>query len=196
MALIVVTSWLAAVFSLSTIDPFIAIQRLTNATATNESDASRIVNYSVALTDFAKHPLAGNGFDVIRDAHDIYFQLLQGGGLLAFASFGLFAACSLWLGVRLSRHSALTREMQNLASALAASLLVWLLAGLAQNLIYDRYLYLPAGVLIGLRMAARSETVKKRLSGRVQSIVVTDAVGTRRFHEAAGSTDRRRAIDD
>jgi hypothetical protein len=50
--------------------------------------------------------------------------------------------------------------MDGLAAALIASIAIWLIAGLAQNLIYDRYLYLPIGLLLGLGVSLkRAEAV-------------------------------------
>ena len=138
----------------STTSPFVAIERLADP-ATASSDTGRLEYYSAALADFARRPFTGIGFDLVRTAHDIYFQLLQAGGILALASFLVFSAGSLRLGMKLTRDQALSRDMQNLAAALTASLLVWLVAGLVQNLIYDRFLYLPVGLLVGLNSVAR-----------------------------------------
>ena len=138
------------------VNRFAAIQRLTNGAAdTASSDSSRLEYYGLALADFSKNPLTGNGLDLVRDAHDIYFQLLQAGGVIALISFVLFAGASVRLGWRLSRQPTITSDLQNLASGLTASICVWMLAGLVQNLIYDRFLYVPIGLLIGMRALAR-----------------------------------------
>jgi hypothetical protein len=130
------------------------IQRLTGGQSVGNSDATRLEYYRVAITEFASKPLAGNGFAVVRNAHDIYLQLLQAGGLVALTAFGLFALNTLWLGVRLAHEPTLPQTMQGLATALTASMAVWLLAGLAQNQVYDRFLYVPAGVLLALSVVA------------------------------------------
>ena len=129
---------------------FTGIQRLTGGESVGNSDTTRLEYYRVATAEFALKPLAGNGFAVVRDAHDIYLQLLQAGGLVAFTAFGLFALSTLLLGVRLAHEPTLPHAMQGLAAALTASMAVWLLAGLAQNQIYDRFLYVPAGLVLAL----------------------------------------------
>lgn len=126
------------------------VQRLSGGESVGNSDATRLEYYRVAITEFAARPLTGNGFEVVRGAHDIYLQLLQAGGLIALAAFGLFALGSLGLGVRLTREPTLPNGAQGLAAALTASIAVWLLAGLAQNQIYDRFLYVPVGLLLAL----------------------------------------------
>jgi hypothetical protein len=150
-ALMLASSWNMSPESASpSTNPFVAIGRLTNEAAISESDTARLSYYAAALQDFADHPLTGVGFDVVRGAHDIYLQLLQAGGILAFASFAVFAVGSIGLGLRVSRDLILPGEMRNLAAALTASVLVWLLASLVQNFVYDRFLYVPIGLLIGL----------------------------------------------
>ncbi len=135
-------------------NPFVAIQRITSPASTTLSDTTRLQYYGAALTDFASHPLTGIGFDVVRGAHDIYLQLLQAGGVLAVLSFVVFSAGSLRRGFLLSRDTGLDHESRNLASAFTVSFLTWLLAGLVQNFIYDRYLYVPVGLIIGLSVAS------------------------------------------
>lgn len=141
----------------STTNPFIAIERLTKEASTGESNSLRLQYYREALSEFSDHPLTGIGFTVVRAAHDIYFQLLAAGGISALLSFTVFAMGALRTGLRISLRRQLNNEMRNLAAALTAGLMVWLLAALVQNLIYDRYLYVPIGLLIGLQIAARRE---------------------------------------
>ena len=157
----------------STTNPFIAFQRLADPVAvagTNISNATRLDYYAIAVTDFSRHPLTGVGFEVVRDAHDIYFQLLQAGGVLALISFGIFAIGSFRLGLRLCRAHNISPEMKNLAAALTVSLLIWLLSGLVQNLIYDRFLYLPTGLLIALSIAT------KRRATRGEAVAIREGV--------------------
>jgi len=133
-----------------TANPFIAIERLTHEASISNSDTARLDYYRTAISDFISNPLTGTGFDLIRDAHDIYLQLLEAGGILAFVSFMVFAFGALRLGVRLTGSDALEDPIRNLAAALTASLAVWLLGSLVQNFVYDRFLYVPVGLLIGL----------------------------------------------
>jgi O-antigen ligase len=135
-------------------NPFVAIQRITTPASTTSSDTTRLQYYGAALTDFATHPLTGVGFDVVRGAHDIYLQLLEAGGVLALLAFVVFSAGSLRRGLLLSRDADLDHESRNLASAFTVSVLIWLLAGLVQNFIYDRFLYVPVGLIIGLGLAS------------------------------------------
>jgi O-antigen ligase len=137
-----------------------AIQRALGNQSVGESDSLRVEYYVRAFSDFQSSPLFGQGFDLVRGAHDIYLQLLQAGGIVALVGFGCCIVGALRTGLMLRRGRAVSSEMDGLAAALIASIAIWLIAGLAQNLIYDRYLYLPIGLLLGLGVSLkRAEAV-------------------------------------
>jgi O-antigen ligase len=125
-----------------------------SAAGTSASNDYRITAYATALRQFADDPLVGQGFSVARVAHDIYFQLLQAGGIVALAGFVLF-----FVGLFRARREVDRRAVRvpgsDLAVALNASLIVWLVNGTLQNELYDRYLYIPAGLLLALRQMNR-----------------------------------------
>lgn len=131
-------------------------ERLRGDAGAQESDAGRRTAFEEAQETFRSKPIFGDGFEKVRSAHDIYLQLLQAGGLVALVAFGLFAVGALRLGRELRRGAGSSHE---LVGALMAAMSVWLVVGLFQNAIYDRYLYLPVGLLLGIGAAAalRSE---------------------------------------
>lgn len=145
-------------------------ERLRGDPGAQESDAGRLISFVEAQRAFTSRPIFGNGFEQVLGAHDIYLQLLQAGGLVAFIAFGLFAVGTLRLGSDLRRKD---HSSQDLVAGLMAAMCVWLVAGLFQNAIYDRYLYVPAGLLLGLAVASlRSDERKGQASvfrGRVQA---------------------------
>lgn len=114
------------------------------------SDTGRISAFAEANQAFGESPIVGEGFAEARTAHNIYLQLLQSGGLVAFVAFATFAVGSLRAGRALRLSPGLRDTERDLAAALTASLVVWLVAGLAQNAVYDRYLYVPLGLLLGM----------------------------------------------
>jgi hypothetical protein len=127
---------------------FVAINRLTGTSVSvAQSDSTRVARYHVAIADFTSHPIAGVGYQAIRQALDIYLQLASSGGLLALAGFGIFV---FWI---IGTQRALVRathpgRLRNLGAALAGSMTVWLVYGLFQNGIYERYLYVAAGLTV------------------------------------------------
>jgi O-antigen ligase len=151
----------ATVVSTARTDVLVAVHRLDGSDSVSQSDAERSALLHHAFSQFRAHPLTGAGFAVVRNAHDIYLQLLAAGGVLALISFLLFAGGILSLGVRLRRAKALPPATQHLAAACTASMTVWLVCGILANQIFDRYLYLPAGLLLGLWFVER----RKELAG-------------------------------
>ena len=127
---------------------FVAVNRLTGtSTSVAQSDSTRVERYHVAIADFLSHPIVGVGYQSIRQALDIYLQLAASGGVLALAGFALFVA---WV---IASDRALVRtappgHLRNLGGALAGAMVVWLVYGLFQNGIYERYLYVAAGLTV------------------------------------------------
>ena len=130
-------------------------ERLGGNTSAQTSDAGRFDAFDEAIEGFANSPIYGEGYQFARQAHDIYLQLLQSGGVLALVAFGFFIVGSLSLGRRLRVSTRLPVADRELAGAAMASLIAWFVVGIAQPTLYDRYLYVPAGILLGLAAAER-----------------------------------------
>ncbi len=139
-------------------------ERLTGGGTAAVSDERRRLGWDQALADISDRPLLGYGFQFVRSAHNVYLQLLQAGGPLALLAFSLFAAGVLRLAVRLGLTGERRAAQQALAQALGVATLVWLLTGIVQNSIFDRFLYVPAGLLLGLCLWAPGP---RRLPGAV-----------------------------
>jgi hypothetical protein len=120
--------------------------RLTsNAPGVVGSDSQRAQLRAYSLQAFEARPVTGVGYTVIDDAHDIYVQLLAAGGVI-----GLLAFVVLIMGA-LGAVRRLWRSPDHLyAAAMGAALAVWALAGVVENQLTDRYLYVPLAVLIAL----------------------------------------------
>jgi O-antigen ligase len=140
---------LSVAVALATHTGFITLQRIAGIDTGQNTD-TRLAYYRGALSDFASSPIVGHGFQLIVQAHDIYLQLLQSGGLLALGAFTAYMVGTLRLGWRLGHDPVVPAELGPLVPALSASILVWLINGLAENQLYDRYLYVPIGLLLGL----------------------------------------------
>ncbi len=125
-------------------------ERLSGGGTAAVSDDRRTLGWDQAGADISERPLLGYGFQFVRSAHSVYLQLLQAGGPLALVAFLLFAAGVLRMAVRLGRGGDPRGSPAALGQALGVAMLVWLLTGLVQNSIFDRFLYLPAGLLLGL----------------------------------------------
>ncbi len=124
--------------------------RLTGSAAgTSASNDYRISAYSSALRQIAGDPVVGQGFAVARVAHDIYIQLLQAGGIIALGAFLVVMAGAFRVRREIERCS-VRAPSSDLAVACNASVIAWLVNGAVQNQLYDRYLYIPLGLLLAL----------------------------------------------
>ncbi len=124
--------------------------RLTGSAAgTNVSNDYRISAYSSALREIARDPVVGQGFAVARVAHDIYIQLLQAGGIIALGAFLVVISGAFRVRRKIERRPERAPN-SDLAVACNASLVAWLVNGTLQNQLYDRFLYIPLGMLLAL----------------------------------------------
>lgn len=158
LSTIVLASFLALALGFGTqLSGLTIVERATNSQLVLQSDDARRLSYQDAISGFLASPLYGAGFSLVRTAHDIYLQLLQAGGVVALAGFLLFGVRTLRTGlVLLYGRSRANGPWRSLAAAMSASMVVWLVAGLFQNFVYDRFLYLPAGVLLGVAASVAS----------------------------------------
>ncbi len=123
--------------------------RLVGGASGARSDHERHALLLQARTDFLHSPLFGIGPRVVNEAHDVYLQLLASGGVIALASFLVFVG-----GLVLALRSGL-RVDRRLALACGAATGTWLLVGVVENQLVEPYLYVPAGLLVGLAALAR-----------------------------------------
>lgn len=155
----VVAALLAAViaFALSPAPPP-AVERLLGGSdpSVAPSTQRRVEIYPAVWHEVLQRPVVGHGFENLRGSHNIYLQLLHAGGLIALVGFLLFAVGSTATGFRLGRSQAVPDELRSLARGLVASLAVWLVAvGIVQPAIFDRYLYIPVGLIIAIWVLER-----------------------------------------
>lgn len=109
------------------------------------SNLQRHLAAQVAVTQLSARPLVGVGFSVIEDAHDIYLQLLAAGGVIALGSFLLYCG-----GMLAAARHALRGSLRGPAMACAVSIIVWLVAGVFDNQLIDKFLYIVPGLLLAM----------------------------------------------
>ncbi len=151
ITLTVVVGTVAAVtLNPSLIDRVLAATRLGgDSKFTAASDDARDLLAEQGLADFLHSSVIGVGLQVALDAHSILLQTLAAGGIVLLVSFGIFAVCLL-------RAAALLSRPEQLARALFTCVACWLVLGIVENLLIDRYLYVPVGLIIALVIAERA----------------------------------------
>jgi O-antigen ligase len=124
--------------------------RLSNGVGVDSSDEVRATLGAQGIADFKHSPFTGIGMQVALDAHNIYRQLLAAGGVVLFGCFVVFAIGAFRCALRIGRE-------HPLALAAAASMAAWLLFGMVENLLTDRFLYVPVGILVALVQKERDD---------------------------------------
>jgi O-antigen ligase len=109
------------------------------------SNTTRNEAAHTALVQFRTRPLEGVGFEVIEDAHNIYLQLLAAGGLITFASFLVYCG-----GLGRAYVRARAGPLRDEATVIVASVLVWLVGGVFDNQLIDKFLYVMPGLLVAM----------------------------------------------
>ena len=131
----------------------VSAERFAGQRGATDSDYERRQLLVEAIADVQELPFMGVGYSSTRPAHDIYLQFLQGGGIVALIGFLLFAGSVLRRASALSRATAgIQPNLSALAAGSGASFGVWLLYGLVGPNTYDRYLYLPVGMVLALSL--------------------------------------------
>lgn len=119
-----------------------------NTTAAR-ADAIRDALSDDARAEFLAHPFFGVGFGP-QEAHDLYLELARSGGVLAVALFVYFAGGLLLTGRRLERIGP--------TGAATASFASWLAIAIEHNALTDRFLYVPAGLIVAAWLVHRRES--------------------------------------
>lgn len=115
-----------------------------------QSDSIRLLYAQQAARDVEHRPVFGVGYQVLVEAHNIYLQALAAGGVVLLASLLLLLGGALRTSFRLGRRG------DRLAVALFACVLTWVVCGLIENQLTDRYLYVPVAAVASLAAATRT----------------------------------------
>jgi hypothetical protein len=132
---------------------FFGFDRLAGTADAANSNEQRGQQLKESFDISLDHPITGVGYGKIIDAHTLPLQYWESGGVVAVFSFLLYTVGSVGSGWRLLQIRGLPEGSTALAGALTASILVWLLAGLGQSPVVDRFIYVPVGLLLGMRLA-------------------------------------------
>jgi hypothetical protein len=129
--------------------------RLGSSNSTSLSDYQRSQAASAAWDQIKARPIEGVGFSVIANAHDIYLELLDAGGLIVLTSFLVFCG-----GIAAAVRRGMLGAQREEAIGLGVAALVWLANGVFDNQVADKYLYVVPGLLLAVAgSVAASRTV-------------------------------------
>lgn len=126
------------------------LARLLSQSDSAAANQDRLDVMAASLSSYYGSPLIGVGFSTVHWANNLALQSLQAGGLLTALGLAVYLVGAIVRGLRTSRVS------DGLGTALALALLAWLVDGMFQNIIYDRFLFLPVALVLALRLAGAS----------------------------------------
>lgn len=121
------------------------------------SSKERLQRLEDSVDFISERPFLGYGFEWIEASHSIYLQLLVSGGVLALIGFLLvmWGYAKSWLIARMK----VPDKYRELMLGLAVSVVAFLMMGLAQTDLLDRYVYLPVGLIMAAyALALRDQT--------------------------------------
>lgn len=166
-----------------------ALERLSGSTDSEYANEQRFELIEDGLDVALDHPFTGVGFARILDSHSVPVQVLQSGGVLALSALLLWALGFLRLGASLSRNPRVPTANAQLSAAMLAGLAGWFLPGILAPQIVERFIFVPAGILLGLALAAAREQRRSpdQGPGRI-AIPQTQYGGVSNAREASGSS--------
>ncbi|MBA2559469.1 MAG: O-antigen ligase family protein [Propionibacteriales bacterium] len=133
------------------LDPLRSLVRFSSEAAA-DSDVARSMSLEQAKSDILRDPIAGVGLRVVLDAHNIYLQLLAAGGVVLLVTVGVYCCGVLRAGWRARAHTPL-------AANVTLALVVWLVMGIFQNQLTERYLYVLVAAVAAMSAAGLSQRV-------------------------------------
>ena len=142
--------------NVNVVEAFSTISRVIGADRTSvaTSNEQRLLLAYGALEAFRENPITGSGLSEVRAAHDIYLATLQGGGLLMMSGFLAFVWWTIAYGLSV-RHGVRQSEYARcVVTGLITAVIVFLAMGVFANAIYDRYIYVPIGLLLGCQLSS------------------------------------------
>ena len=127
-------------------DPFTRFNPF--GTSVQSSNSERVKYLEDSLKYIAQRPVPGYGFQWIEVSHNIFLQLVLSGGLVALLGYVLVIAGYFREGIRL--RSRVSQQLAGIDLSLMISLAAFLVMGLVQTDLLDRYLYLPVALILSI----------------------------------------------
>ncbi len=123
-----------------------------NTTTISDNERGNRLDDSIGF--IKERPVLGYGFQWVEASHNTVLQLLMAGGILALAGFFLVLIGYLKIGFGLRRH--LPDTERDVAIAVTVSMLIYVISGLVINHVFERYLYIPAGLILAIDLIRKA----------------------------------------
>lgn len=127
-----------------TLGDYRELLRFDGSEAVRASDSGRLTLINQAVEDFSYNPFFGVGLDILNHAHSVPLQLLSAGGIVLTVAFAVYISGA-WKALQ-------PVGVHGLEPYLRASLVVWMVSGLVENQLTDRYLYVPVLLAVAAQL--------------------------------------------
>jgi hypothetical protein len=118
-----------------------AVGRLLGSETSASSDQGRAERRSTVNERVAEHPVFGSGFADATEAHNLYIEAVDIGGVVGLAAFA-------WVIVAVLRPLVRARRDPFVAGGFAAAV-GFFVAGVGSNVIWDRWVWVPLTIALG-----------------------------------------------
>lgn len=125
-----------------------SISRMVRPSEATVSDRERESRIDDTIGYIKERPVLGYGFQWVESSHNAALQMLLAGGILALVGFYLVLFGYLKMGFGLRNR--VPPESRDLTVAATISLLVYVISGIVDNHIFERYIYMPAGLILAM----------------------------------------------
>jgi O-antigen ligase len=149
-----------------------------SSTSTTFSDDQRTLEAQVAYAQIKARPIEGVGFSVIGNAHDLYLELLDAGGVIALGSFLVFVG-----GLGVSARRSVRGPLGDEAIVCSIAVVAWLANGVFDNQLADKYLYVVPGLLWAIARTTLLLGAPRRAPPPVQPDPSRDPIGVGQLDE-------------
>jgi O-antigen ligase len=169
---------MSATGSTNSPDPLQRIRRVTSVeeqqTGRGGTVYTRVEGYHAAWDHITRNPLVGVGLDDPSSVEILGPELVHnmiiipwfGAGILGLLGIVMITAGALVTGAQVAR--AATRDLRPLATALLAAVVTFVVFGMGEPILFVRYGWFPAMLLIALRAQQRRAVGEQRTPARVR----------------------------
>lgn len=124
-----------------------AVRRLVGDASARESDSQRLPLLQENVRKIGDRPVTGSGFADALQAHNIYVQIWVAAGIAGLAGFLMLVGSVVREGTRKEPGQGAIEPLY-IRTAFFAGYIGYLVAGLAQNILWDRYVWLHVAVIM------------------------------------------------
>ncbi len=155
VGLVAVTAFAVSQDRIGAIGDSVTLERIFDPDSAKLSNQERTTSLQAGIDAVAASPVTGSSYIWIESPHNIVLGLLMSGGVLALAAW-IWAMVG-YLRTGFAAQGRVPATIRSLVVASTASLLAYAVMSPLVNQSFNRYLYLPAALLMAIQVLLRRE---------------------------------------